>query len=248
MAILAQYNFTSGFTVSSNDSSITAGTVTEGSLSLFSNTTVGAATDPILVANPPDSDSNTASEAIGNDSYFFFAITPVSGSTMSLTTLTFNIARGGASTPRGYDVRSSADGFAATLGSANVSTQRPTFTPVSIDLSGASFQSVSGTITFRIYIFAPTDGNSLDIDDIVVNGAIGAGGTIEQEGFRFRADDGSETAATWIEPQDTNIIRAASQNTRLRVLLNATNDPGSNNFQLEYRKVGDAEWKVIDTA
>ena len=69
---------------------------------------------------------------------------------------------------------------------------------------------------------------------------------LEQEGFRFRADDGNETTATWLASQDTNINRATLTNTRLRMLINATGDPDSNQYQLEYRKVGDTDWKKVN--
>jgi len=59
--------------------------------------------------------------------------------------------------------------------------------------------------------------------------------TIEQEGFRWRDDDGDEDGATWLQSQDAHITRAKETITRLRVLLNATNDPGAKQFQLEYR-------------
>jgi hypothetical protein len=60
-------------------------------------------------------------------------------------------------------------------------------------------------------------------------------GILEQEGFRFRNDDGSESAATWKAAQDTNINLAAATVTRLRFLINATGDPTERQFKLEYR-------------
>jgi hypothetical protein len=62
--------------------------------------------------------------------------------------------------------------------------------------------------------------------------------TLEQEGFRFRNDDGSETTATWKAAQDTNIKIKADTNTRLRALVNATGDPSAQNYQLEFRETG----------
>lgn len=59
--------------------------------------------------------------------------------------------------------------------------------------------------------------------------------TIEQEGFRFRNDDGSETTATWKDSQDATITLAAATQTRLRLILNATGDPDGINAQLEAR-------------
>jgi hypothetical protein len=49
-----------------------------------------------------------------------------------------------------------------------------------------------------------------------------AGGAVitEQEGFRFRNDDGSESSATWKQDQDVNATVAVDQNFRLRFLIN----------------------------
>jgi hypothetical protein len=65
--------------------------------------------------------------------------------------------------------------------------------------------------------------------------AIDISAPTEQEGFRFRNDDGSESAATWKASQDTNINLAADTAARIRMLLNATGDPASIGAQLEYR-------------
>jgi len=245
MAVLLAYNLASDFAASTVASNITGSIMTNASLSYFARDTLAYASDPILVANPPAS-TTSAALAITNGSYFFITITPTSGNSISLTTLTFNIARGGASTPRGYDVRSSVDSFAASLGTADVATARTTWTNVSIDLSAAGFQNVTGSITFNIYLYAPSEGNSLDIDDVVINGTDASSGTVQQEGFRWRSDDGSETAATWLATQDTDIIQEKATNVRLRVLLNSTLDRGSESYQLEYRKVGGTTWRVID--
>ena len=58
---------------------------------------------------------------------------------------------------------------------------------------------------------------------------------IEQEGFRFRNDDGSESAATWKANQDVNINLAADTAFRLRFLLKATGNPDSIDAQAEAR-------------
>lgn len=246
MAILLAYNLTSGFDASTVATGVTGSALTAGAgLSVFSRTTVGYASDPVGIANPPDS-TTTSTLAVTNDSYFYLTITPAGGKKISLTTLTFNMARGGASTPRGYQVRSSVDSYAASLGGADISTQRTTWTAVNIDLSGASFQNVTSSITFNVYVYAPLSGNSLDFDDVVVNGTVEDSGTVEQEGFRFRNDNGSQTTATWLAEQDTNITQPKTTNTRLRVLLNGTLDRGSEQYRLEYRAVGGTEWTVIE--
>jgi hypothetical protein len=67
----------------------------------------------------------------------------------------------------------------------------------------------------------------------------------EQEGFRFRNDDGSETSATWVAAQDTNISRGAGINTRLRMLTNIVSDPPSQRAKLQFRKVGQTDWMDV---
>jgi hypothetical protein len=73
-----------------------------------------------------------------------------------------------------------------------------------------------------------------------------AGITIEQEGFRFRNDDGSEAAATWRQAQDVDDSAAKDLCIRLRTLVNATGDPASSQYQLEQRLVGGSAWTKID--
>ena len=69
--------------------------------------------------------------------------------------------------------------------------------------------------------------------------------SIEQEGFRFRNDDGSETTATWKANQDTNITAPKNVNTRLRFVVNSTGDFSATQFQLEYRKSGESTWRKV---
>lgn len=61
---------------------------------------------------------------------------------------------------------------------------------------------------------------------------------LDQEGARFRNDDGSETTATWAAAQDANITAPLSANLRLRALVNATLDPASSAPTLRYQKNG----------
>ncbi|MCA9369102.1 DUF2341 domain-containing protein, partial [Candidatus Woesebacteria bacterium] len=71
---------------------------------------------------------------------------------------------------------------------------------------------------------------------------------LDQEGFRFRNDDGSESSATWIDSQDTNITQAIETNTRLRMLVNANGngDPDGNPYQIEYKLSTDDQYRIIE--
>src|SRR4051794_19328191 len=98
-----------------------------------------AATTP---ANAPflriDPQGHATSQAlsVANGVYFHFNLKSASGFVINATNLAFNVARGGASTPRGYVVRSSADNFATDLSAADVGTARPAYTAVSVPLTG----------------------------------------------------------------------------------------------------------------
>lgn len=61
-------------------------------------------------------------------------------------------------------------------------------------------------------------------------------GTLNQHSFRFFNDDGSESAATAKAAINTNINLSANDVARIRFLIDATNDPTTRKFQLEYRK------------
>ena len=124
--------------------------------------------------NGTTASSTNATSALSAGAYVSFTVTPANGYQMNLSSLTFNVARGGGATPRGYVVRSSADSYAANLAAADVATQRPTYTPVSIDLSGAAFQGLTSAFTVRLYGYTPGTGQSLDTDDVTLNGTVSA--------------------------------------------------------------------------
>jgi len=68
--------------------------------------------------------------------------------------------------------------------------------------------------------------------------------TLEQEGFQFGEDDGSESGYTMIGSQDGAITREADVPTILRALVNATGDPASKQFKLRASLNGGPKWDV----
>lgn len=66
--------------------------------------------------------------------------------------------------------------------------------------------------------------------------------TSAQQGSRFGADDGSESAHTWLAAQDTDVSVAPDTSFRVRLGVQATGDPAAASYQLEWRKVGDSNW------
>lgn len=112
--------------------------------------------------------------------------------------------------------------------------------------SGGSWTSVT-TRTDATHSAAGYIG--LEVQSTTIRGDNFGGGTIaaatrDQEGYRFRADDGSESAATWLANQDTVITQPISTNTRLRMLVNATGDPAAAQYQLEWRISG-GTWRKV---
>lgn len=172
----------------------------------------------------------------------------------------------GLATSSAVDQGNNANGSSATLVSGNITT-----TVADEIILGAASQRQGGTSNLTIdpdytvqidtgygrefmtgyRIVSATETNnyqptSAAVDDYCASiiSFKGVQPTFEQEGFRWRADDGSETTATWLAVQDVAITRASLTNTRLRVLVNATLDPASTQYQLEYKVSGGSYAKV----
>ena len=178
-AIISQYSFTgttlnrSATTVASD---VTAGNITDAptvnnnpTVVLTRTTGVGYATEPVLSA----ARANFNESSVRDNVYFTFSVAANAGNELDLSSLTFNVARGGASTPRDYDIRTSLDSFATSLtGIVAINTARPAFTPVSIDLSGAQFQHLTSPLTFQFRFFTAGVSQNVDFDDITINGTV----------------------------------------------------------------------------
>jgi hypothetical protein len=166
---------------------VTAVTDPNGTVGLESSSAATTPANAPFLRLDPQGNSADPNAAQTNNKYFQFSLTAPAGSDVDLTTLTFDIARGGGGTPRGFFIRTSLDNFASTLAvtgtpafTANavnaigndVTTVRPNYTAASADLS--AFQNIQdqpgGTLTFRVYTYAPAAGNSLDFDNITING------------------------------------------------------------------------------
>ncbi len=71
--------------------------------------------------------------------------------------------------------------------------------------------------------------------------------SFEQEGYRWRNDDGSESAATFRQAQDIVDTVDKTTNIRLRTLLDATGDPPTLTRTLQYKRddEGDSEYRDV---
>ncbi len=134
----------------------------------ISNPGPNYATQPVLRVFPAG--NNDQQEAFDNDGYYEFTIEPIDGKQLDLDSLVFDAARGGGATPRGWAVRTSIDGFTSVLDTADIPTARPTFTPYLIDLSGPEFQGLTDPLTFRVYVYSPGNGSTVEFDNLRVLG------------------------------------------------------------------------------
>lgn len=72
-------------------------------------------------------------------------------------------------------------------------------------------------------------------------------GGLSQSAFRFRNDDGSESAATALASENTNITQPLSTNIRLRAQASTTGDVPSVKYQLEYKKSTETNYHAVST-
>jgi glucose/arabinose dehydrogenase/regulation of enolase protein 1 (concanavalin A-like superfamily) len=151
------YQFgTSTATYASTDSD--AGSAA-GSMSFGAGFTTGGIST--TSGNPPNclfikaANNSTEALAISGNKYITCTVTP--GSALSFKSITFDYTRDAAAAATGYSVRSSADNYAATIGSGTLAGSNA-WTAASIDLSTvAALQNTGTAKTFRIYFWGGTD-------------------------------------------------------------------------------------------
>src|SRR5262249_43499998 len=124
--------------------------------------------------NPTATPDQTS--AVNTGTYWGFTVTPNAGFRMNFTSFTFDGARGGDATPRTWYLNSSVAGFSvnSAIASADVPTVRPTLTNFTVDLSGAQFQGLINPVEFRMYVSTPTNGQSLEFDNVTLLGTVTA--------------------------------------------------------------------------
>jgi len=159
--VLAQY---SGATLAPSTVNVTSATsITFGGFA-------GAWSEPSagVLKEGPGAVTTPALAVAGGD-YATFTLT--STTPMDLTSLTFGGAYGQFANPAGYAEETSVDGFGSYVTGA-FTTQVPTFTAQTVDLTGASFQGLS-SITFRVFGYVQNSGN-LEFSNFTVNGSLAA--------------------------------------------------------------------------
>ncbi len=183
--VLAAYNAgplgtanAASYQASTKDDNVTASSIAASSLGNFTFTSVDLAAfypstgNVFQAANITETAARAPGSAPADNSFFSFTVDANDTFQMSIQSIDFLAARGGSSTDRGYDIRSSLDGYLNTISSADIGPQR-TFTngAVSVPL-GASFANLTDPVTFRFYVYATSGTSNIEFDNITLNGAI----------------------------------------------------------------------------
>lgn len=145
----------------------------------ISNPTTSYSTQPVLRIDPLGQTPGTTSvdrlnAAVTNGVYWEFTVKPAAGMVLNLADLQFKAGKGGAGA-RGLGVQATASGLGVggtMLSSGDIPTTRPTWTDYNIDLSGPLFQGLTTEQTFRFYVYAPATGNTLEFDNVTLNGTL----------------------------------------------------------------------------
>jgi hypothetical protein len=96
--------------------------------------------------------------------------------------------------------------------------------------------TTSGTGTYSV-VATYTGSGAVSLPALTVVG-VGAYSAVAvaQSAYRFYADDGVESASTALTSENAGLSVHAGARARLRVQLDATGDPGSSAFRLDYRR------------
>jgi hypothetical protein len=191
------YDFASVTTTSGQTDPTAVPTATGVTFGSFSS--VGASINPNATARfsftgwstGATNGSDVFTGGISLTQYYEVTITPASGFTLDINSITFTSQRSGTGT-RQYSVRSSVDGYSSNLpasispANANLSvvatnifqvtdatTTAQNGSTITLD---ASFDNISTAVTFRFYAWnAEAAGGSFGIDNVVFNGTANAG-------------------------------------------------------------------------
>lgn len=106
------------------------------------------------------------------------------------------------------------------------------------------YKSVASTSALGATWTVSSATNSIVSFTVVITDG-GPAPTREQYRYRFRNDDGSESAATSLAAENTAVSSAAGVAVRLRVGIDATLDPAAATYQLEYKKSTDSTYLAV---
>lgn len=180
--VLLRYIFTDASSTASTfsrNAQVYSTDVSASALTAGTGIGIGASATTVSAPNAGYVDSlntaSTAADAVTNQDYFEFTVTPAFGKCLTLTELEFSalyaLVTNTAAVNGTVFVRSSLDNYATDLVSTTVVRSEP-YRAVNIPL-GAAYSQVLTPVTFRFYFYDDTDTaqDGVRIDDIFVRGS-----------------------------------------------------------------------------
>lgn len=172
---LVSYDFTSNSLAATTVTDVTATDFLDGP-GITGSFSIAGQPAPSRAVGYPALISTSEAEAIANEEYFEFELTPDAGFRVDLNSLTLQVSGGNvAGNQANFSVRSSLDGFLSSIGTSAPPVPSTTFHPFVVDLSEALFQSVAGPISFRTYLFdngSEFGSEAARIDNVVLDGTV----------------------------------------------------------------------------
>lgn len=153
------FSFDADLSATSNDANVSATPLAATAITIgVSNPSSAYATNILSVRDCPLAASPTQ-----------YASTVITApGAWACTGIALKGAKGNTSAPRGFQARTSADGFAANLaGGGNIPSTRPTLTPFTLTPpSGA----ITGGLELRLLMYSNGVTNTVEYDDLVITG------------------------------------------------------------------------------
>lgn len=119
------------------------------------------------------------------------------------------------------------------------------YTEVEWSLIASGTAATSDVYDLRLGVGPHASATNYDVNASWTVGTYSPSGTISQEGYRFRDDDGSETTATWLDAQDNSISWALNDPFRFRGLVDTYNTGTTSEFSLQYKLSSSSTWAKV---
>lgn len=212
------------------------------------------------------SDGDGKSYAWNRLGFFRFNLAGLAASALNAATLSLYTTMPTAGGSYNIDLLSSGFGSGAALAISDRSSSGTTLATVSLGSTANAYQNFSlgslssllpkfgSSVALRMGSGSPGnssitvstyEGDPAQRPKLYLDYTAGATAVLEQEGFLFRNDDGSEASATSAASADTGVTAPRGQNLRLRILVKVTGAPRDAQLQLEYKKSTDSGWTKV---
>jgi hypothetical protein len=112
----------------------------------------------------------TSTTPDNTNSYFSISFSVNPSYMCDITSLSFNVGKGGTADPRGYIIKSNIDNYQSVLGGAELPTG-PQQAPQPTQINISSLKNLQ-QLTLRFYVYTPAAEKSVDFNNITINGLI----------------------------------------------------------------------------